>query len=112
MPYLMSHHITSAVYSVDKQISEPLLCVFSKSTHELLMLVYDVLEEAVQSTDFCSIRLFCTARNIFELYGAVVPTHHQKLLETIPQQVGEFHAHATEVNTTVPLWIWSVACTE
>lgn len=65
------------------------------------MLVCDVLEEAVQSTDFCSIRLFCTARNIFELYGAVVPTHHQKLLETIPQQVGEFHANATKINTAV-----------
>jgi hypothetical protein len=102
MPYLMSHHITTAIYIVDK-ISEHLLCVFSKATHELLMLVYEVLEEAVQSTDFCSIRLFCTARNIFELYGAVVTTHHQKLLETIPQQVGEFHAHATKVNTTVSL---------
>lgn len=99
----MSHHITRAVYSVDKQF-ENLLCVFSKATHELLMLVCEVLEEAVQSTDFCSIRLFCTARNIFELYGAVVPTHHQKLLETIPQQVGEFHARATKVNTAVPLW--------
>jgi centromere/kinetochore protein ZW10 len=66
-------------------------CQISKATHELLMLVCEVLEEAVQSTDFCSIRLFCTARNIFELYGAVVPTHHQKLLETIPQQVALFH---------------------
>jgi len=106
----MSHHITTAVYSVGKQISEH-LCIFSKATHELLMLVYEVLEEAVQSTDFCSIRLFCTARNIFELYGAVVPTHHQKLLETIPQQVGEFHAHATKVNTAVPLEL-SVDCRE
>jgi hypothetical protein len=54
--------------------------------------VYEVLDEAVQSTDFCSVRLFCTARNIFELYGAVVPTHHKMFLETIPQQVGEFSA--------------------
>jgi hypothetical protein len=53
------------------------------------MLVYEVLDEAVRSTDFCSVRLFCTARNIFELYSAVVPTYHKKFLETIPQQVGE-----------------------
>jgi Centromere/kinetochore Zw10. len=53
-------------------------------------LVCEVLDEAVQSTDFCAVRLFCTARNIFELYTAVVPTHHKKFLETIPQQVGKF----------------------
>jgi hypothetical protein len=60
------------------------------------MLVYEVLDEAVQSTDFCSVRLFCTARNIFELYSAVVPTHHKEFLETIPQQVGEFHVQDTK----------------
>ncbi|XP_021924811.1 centromere/kinetochore protein zw10 homolog isoform X4 [Zootermopsis nevadensis] len=63
-------------------------CQISKSAHELLMLVCEVLDEAVRSTDFCAIRLFCTARNIFELYSAVIPTHHKKFLETIPQQVG------------------------
>ncbi|PNF35888.1 hypothetical protein B7P43_G08563 [Cryptotermes secundus] len=66
-------------------------CQISKSAHELLLLVYEVLDEAVQSNDFCSVRLFCTARNIFELYSAVVPTHHKMFLETIPQQVALFH---------------------
>ncbi|XP_021924809.1 centromere/kinetochore protein zw10 homolog isoform X2 [Zootermopsis nevadensis] len=66
-------------------------CQISKSAHELLMLVCEVLDEAVRSTDFCAIRLFCTARNIFELYSAVIPTHHKKFLETIPQQVALFH---------------------
>lgn len=71
------------------------------------MLVYEVLEEAVRSTDFCSIRLFCTARNIFELYGAVVPAHHKNLLETIPQQVGEFHAHAIKLTRCTS---WDLEC--
>ncbi|XP_069704525.1 centromere/kinetochore protein zw10 homolog [Periplaneta americana] len=66
-------------------------CQISKSTHELMTLVYNVLGEATRSTDFCSVRLFCTARNIFELYSAVVPTHHKRFLETIPQQVALFH---------------------
>jgi len=32
MPYLMSHHIITAVYSVDKQISEHLLCFQQSNT--------------------------------------------------------------------------------
>ncbi|PSN39911.1 hypothetical protein C0J52_07953 [Blattella germanica] len=86
-------HDTMTVDPVVNKLSIEYIYIFchffsSKSTQELLDLVYEVLEEAVQSTDFCAVRLFCTARNIFELYSAVVPTHHKDFLESIPQQVG------------------------
>lgn len=66
-------------------------CKISKSTRDVLKIVFDILEEATQRTDFCAVRLFYTARNVFELYRAVVPTYHVKFLETIPQQVALFH---------------------
>ncbi|XP_047119995.1 centromere/kinetochore protein zw10 homolog isoform X1 [Schistocerca piceifrons] len=66
-------------------------CKISKSTQDVLKIVFDILEEATQRTDFCAVRLFYTARNVFELYRAVVPTYHAKFLETIPQQVALFH---------------------
>lgn len=66
-------------------------CQISKSAEELLELVHDILEEAVNSTDRCAVKLFYTARNIFKIYCSIVPEFHKKLLETIPQQSALFH---------------------
>lgn len=50
-----------------------------------------MMDELVKSQDLCAVRLFYTVRNIFEMYSAVVPLHHKKFLETLPQQVAIFH---------------------
>lgn len=62
---------------------------FSKSVKEVLDLAKEILDEACQSSDSCAVRLFYTSRNIFEMYAVLVPEHHKKFLETIPQQVGK-----------------------
>lgn len=61
---------------------------FSKSAEELLNLALSIMEELVKGKDLCAVRLFYTVRNIFEMYSAIVPLHHKKFLETLPQQVG------------------------
>ncbi|XP_012252618.2 centromere/kinetochore protein zw10 homolog [Athalia rosae] len=66
-------------------------CQISKSVKEILDLVKEILDEACQSSDVCAVRLFYTSRNIFEMYTVLVPEHHKKFLETIPQQVALFH---------------------
>lgn len=50
-----------------------------------------MMDELVKSQDLCAVRLFYTVRNIFEMYTSVVPLHHKKFLETLPQQVAIFH---------------------
>lgn len=62
---------------------------FSKSVQEILELTRRILDEACNSSDACAVRLFYTCRNIFEMYVGLVPEHHKKFLETIPQQVGK-----------------------
>ena len=60
-------------------------CSISTSTVKVLELAKEGLEEAAVAKPFCSVRLFNTVRNIFELWGAVVPTYHKTNLETLPQ---------------------------
>jgi len=62
---------------------------FSKNAQETLELARTILDEACDSSDACAIRLFYTCRNVFEMYTGLVPEHHKKFLETIPQQVGK-----------------------
>ncbi|KAM0735806.1 Centromere/kinetochore protein zw10-like protein [Formica fusca] len=66
-------------------------CQISKSAQEILELTRTILDEACNSSDACASRLFYTCRNIFEMYVGLVPEHHKKFLETIPQQVALFH---------------------
>ncbi|XP_070166434.1 centromere/kinetochore protein zw10 homolog isoform X2 [Polyergus mexicanus] len=63
-------------------------CQISKSAQEILELTRTILDEACNTSDACASRLFYTCRNIFEMYVGLVPEHHKKFLETIPQQVG------------------------
>ena len=60
-------------------------CTISDSTMKVLNLAKQGLEEATVAKPFCSVRLFNTVRNIFELWCAVVPTYHKTKLETLPQ---------------------------
>nr|CAD7596756.1 unnamed protein product [Timema genevievae] len=66
-------------------------CHISKAVQDLVALLVSVLEEVTLSSDMCAVRLFYTARNIVELYAAVVPTFHSKVLDTLPQHVALFH---------------------
>ncbi|XP_015119152.1 centromere/kinetochore protein zw10 homolog [Diachasma alloeum] len=66
-------------------------CQISKSAREILELVRSILDEVTRSPEACSVRLYYTSRNIFEMYAGAVPEYHKKFLETIPQQVALFH---------------------
>lgn len=60
----------------------------------MVNLLYSIISEIQKSMELCAVRLFFTVRNMFEMYCAVVPLHHRKFLESLPQQVGK-------LNTTV-----------
>jgi len=60
-------------------------CKISKSTIKILDLAVESLDIAAKSKPFCSVRLFHTVRNVFELWCAVVPTYHRSNLESLPQ---------------------------
>lgn len=62
---------------------------FSKSAVETLELAKTILDEARDSSDACAVRLFYTCRNVLGMYAGLVPEHHKKFLDTIPQQVGK-----------------------
>ncbi|KAE8741357.1 hypothetical protein FOCC_FOCC013124 [Frankliniella occidentalis] len=66
-------------------------CFVSKSTIEVLELVGTILEEGVAQENELHQYYLSTAKSVFELYICVVPTIHEKLLSTIPQQVALFH---------------------
>ncbi|XP_004923875.1 centromere/kinetochore protein zw10 homolog [Bombyx mori] len=66
-------------------------CMISKTAQELLDLIYVIMEQAVQCSDVVCKKLYQTTRLIFELYDAVMPYHHEKYLQTIPQYVALFH---------------------
>ncbi|CAL7934411.1 unnamed protein product [Xylocopa violacea] len=66
-------------------------CQISKSARETLDLARNILDEACSSSDSCAIQLFYTCKNVFEMYAGLIPEHHRKFLETIPQQVAVFH---------------------
>lgn len=63
-------------------------CAVSKSTQELLDLIVVMMEQAAQASEVCAKRLYYTARNVLELYMAIVPLHFKTILECLPQQVG------------------------
>lgn len=92
-----------ALSRMEKNIPKSLFyfprCMISKSAQELLDHLYTIMEQASQCEDVVCKKLYCVARMIFDLYEAVVPYHHEKYLQTIPQYVGKFillyiNAHA------------------
>lgn len=63
----------------------------SKSTLKIVDLVVTILEEITEnSNENNSYQYFInTAKSVFEMYISIVPNIHEKLLNTIPQQVGK-----------------------
>ncbi|XP_076314532.1 zeste-white 10 kinetochore protein [Tachypleus tridentatus] len=66
-------------------------CQVSLSTRKVLDLLHEVMQEAIKSSPSCAVRLFCTARNICELYCDVVPVYHKESITTLPQQTAIHH---------------------
>ncbi|KAK3928671.1 Centromere/kinetochore protein zw10-like protein [Frankliniella fusca] len=66
-------------------------CYVSKSILEILKLVGTILDEGVAQENELHQYYLSTAKSVFELYICVAPTIHEKLLNTIPQQVALFH---------------------
>lgn len=79
-------------------------CSVSKSCIELLQLAENLLQQCATASDVCAGRLLCTAQNIFYKYGSVVQEHHQKLLETIPQQVALFYDNCQYMAHKIEKW--------
>ncbi|XP_076628616.1 zeste-white 10 kinetochore protein isoform X1 [Colletes latitarsis] len=89
-----SEDFCNSEIKIDAKLSENSFqfpkCQISKNAKETVELARSILDEAC-NTDSCAIRLFYTCRNVFEMYSGLVPEHHRKFLETIPQQVAVFH---------------------
>lgn len=64
-------------------------CMISKSAQELLDHMYTIMEQTSETEDVVCKKLYSLARMVFDLYEAVVPYHHEKYLQTIPQYVGK-----------------------
>ena len=61
-------------------------CIISKSTKEFVELLYDTLKECCTSaTPLTAIQLFHTARNMVELFCAVLPSHHRSEIAEVPR---------------------------
>lgn len=71
-----------------KQLSAWSLCLpacrISESVQQLMELALNTLCEAVGSSTYCSLQLFFTVRNIFQLFYDVVPTYHKENLLKFP----------------------------
>ncbi|XP_053942892.1 centromere/kinetochore protein zw10 homolog isoform X2 [Cuculus canorus] len=66
-------------------------CRISSSVEKLMELAYQTLLEATTSTEQCSIQLFYSVRNIFQLFCDVVPTYHKENLQKLPQLAAIHH---------------------
>ncbi len=78
-------------FSVPEKIFQFPKCKISQSTLKVLELAQNGLDIAAKSKPFCSIRMFHTVRNVFELWCAVVPTFHKSNLESLPQLAAIAH---------------------
>ncbi|XP_056140876.1 centromere/kinetochore protein zw10 homolog isoform X2 [Lampris incognitus] len=72
----------------DKQLASRTMCLpgcrISESVQQLMELALNTLYEAVGSSTQCSVQLFFTVRNIFQLFYDVVPTYHKENLLKFP----------------------------
>jgi centromere/kinetochore protein ZW10 len=54
-------------------------CQVSRNVKDLVDLAYDTLIEATESNQ-CGVQLFFAVRDMFELFRAIVPSYHKKIL--------------------------------
>lgn len=68
--------------------SKTFIFVGSIAIRDLMGLVYETLEEALQCSPDCAKQLYYVSKLIFHLYLSVVPTYHKESLATLPQLAG------------------------
>ncbi|CAG8542839.1 2478_t:CDS:10 [Paraglomus brasilianum] len=66
-------------------------CHISIQAQTLVELVYQTLTEATTSKDNAAVELYCCARDIIDLFRAVVPIHQAEVLETDPTRTAIFY---------------------
>ncbi|ETN83251.1 hypothetical protein NECAME_07487 [Necator americanus] len=65
-------------------------CKVSKSTVDLMELIFSTLEDAINTdNEKLSGRLALTARNILQLFELTAPRHHGTAISSMPQMAGE-----------------------
>ncbi|KAL4238190.1 Centromere/kinetochore protein zw10 [Mactra antiquata] len=60
-------------------------CHISCSIQELMIMAYETLLEAGESSQQCAIQMYCAVREMFEQFSCVFPTYHKQSLESLPQ---------------------------
>lgn len=80
-------------------------CGVSKSCIELIKNLEDTLQHSLSMEEATRNRVISTIKHILIQYQLVVPEHHQKLLQTIPQQVALFHNNCMYISHTVATWM-------
>ncbi|XP_018333578.1 centromere/kinetochore protein zw10 homolog [Agrilus planipennis] len=79
-------------------------CSVSKSVLELLKLIENMLQKAMESPEVCAKRIVSATQNILNMYGSVVSENHQKMLQTIPQQVALFKNNCWHLAYKLDSW--------
>uniref|UniRef100_A0A0B7BFU7 Centromere/kinetochore protein zw10 homolog n=1 Tax=Arion vulgaris TaxID=1028688 RepID=A0A0B7BFU7_9EUPU len=81
--------------AVEHQLSDNTLrmpkCRISENIQTLMMLAYETLCEATESSPECATQMFYAVRNMFELFYHVVPTYHSQNFEAFPQIAALHH---------------------
>ena len=69
----------------------PLLIVLicSWSTHQLVILAFDALNDGLASNHQYALQMFTTVRNIFELFCHVAPVINRNNMDNLPQAAGK-----------------------
>lgn len=78
-------------------------CFISKSAVDLVELADKIMQNAISSKTN-SEKLYSTVQNIFGMYGTEVQIYHEKLLQTIPQQVALFHNNCMYLSHKLSTW--------
>ncbi|GAQ88119.1 centromere/kinetochore protein zw10 [Klebsormidium nitens] len=66
-------------------------CQVSTAVQQLAELAHEALREATQSSARTALQLHRTARDVLQLYRAIVPVQRQHQLESVPQLAMVFH---------------------
>lgn len=68
-------------------------CHVSENVLEFVQLLYNSLIKCVQSTGAAAVQLFHTCRDMLDLYCAVVPSCHKKVIAEIPRVAAVHHTN-------------------
>ncbi|XP_044750534.1 centromere/kinetochore protein zw10 homolog [Coccinella septempunctata] len=86
------------------ETDEILHCSISSYIPELIKLGHELIDEICEGPEGNCEILFSTYKGIFFNYGDFVASHHQKLLETIPQQVALFYNNCMYLHKQLQKW--------